>query len=872
LVKENKIHQPKIVKHRSGLTALFEENHDSPVVSILFFVKVGAADETLAQGGLAHLHEHMIFKGTPTRPVGKVASEIEGAGGDINAYTTFDHTCYFVNIASRYWRVGMDVLSDAIQNASFDAQELAGETKVVLEEMARSEDIPSQRVSKHLFAMAFNKHPYGRPILGEKEGLLKMRRKNIMEFFQRYYQPSNMILVVAGDFDAGEAEKRLDDLFDKRKPGSIRRPARTLDNPPRRPRVKIEFGDVTETTLEMAWRAPSLMDPDTASGDALSFILGEGETSRINQRIRRQKKLVYGAGSGNITLSDAGLVTVGAVCDPKKTLGAIKALIGEVERLRRRPATASELARARANIAGSFVFERETPSGIARKLGYSYLHFKKLDYDEVYLRRLAELCPEDLRRFAEKHLSPKSVTLSLMLPKAFKKSLNLSDIKKALQIDDAEFPAPKAGVKKSPKVAALTVHAVRGAKRRLKMITLQSGVRLIVKEAVQAPIVSIKACMHGGKRFESASKAGISRLAASLFTKGTKNYSAREFAEAVESLPGQISGFSGRNSIGFSAEFLSTQFDEGMDLMAEAMLTPTFPVKEFELRRHEQLAALARMEDHLAGRCLELFMETLFQKHPCGISLLGTPKSLQAIEAKDIATFYKRVLQPKDLVIAVVGDVSVEQAVAMAEKHFGSLKARAKPLPSPASEPAPDSPRQAMLKRNKEQAHLVVGFAGTTITGKDRHALEILNAILSGQGGRLFMELRERRRLAYAVSSIHYEGPEVGAYGAYIGATHAKVDEARAAILHEFEKVREKTVSKKELEDAKRYLIGSAEIDLAHLSYTAQAMALDELFGLSFKEPFRIAKRICDITPRRLRDVARRYLDPDTRVEALITR
>ncbi len=871
-MENKKSRQPMIIKHGSGLTVLLEENHDSPVVSILFFVRVGSADETAAQRGLAHLHEHMIFKGTPTRPVGEIASQIEGAGGDINAYTTFDHTCYYVNIASRYWRVGMDVLCDAMQNASFDEKELAGETAVVLEEMARSEDIPSQKVSKHLFNMAFKKHPYGRSILGEKEILLQMSRANILKFFNRYYRPSNMICVVAGDFDINETRKKVDKLFPSKKSPGPRRPARTMDSPPRRPRVKIEFGEVAEATVELAWRVPSLYDPEAVSGDALSFVLGEGETSRINQRVRRQKKLVYAAGSGNLSFGDAGLLTVGAVCDPKKTARAIKALTAEVDKLRRRAVSAKELARARANIAGSFVFERETPSGIARKLGYSYLYFNKPDYDEFYLDRLAGLCPEDLRIFAQKYLPAQKAIVSLMLPESFRKKIGVGDVKEALAAGASKSPVKKAGRIAAQKEAGHAIHATRGLKHRLKMVRLDNGVRVIVKEASQAPIVSVKACMHGGKRSESASKAGISRLAASLLTKGTKDYSAREFAEAVESLPGQISGFSGRNSIGLSADFLSGNFEKGMEYVAQALLTPAFHQKEFELRRREQFAALMRLEDNLAVRCIELFMATLFQKHPCGGSLMGTPRTLRAMTAKSVAEFYRRALQPENLVVAFVGDVSVELAVEQALKYFAPIKARAKALSVPQAEAAPSSPRTAQLKRDKEQAHLVVGFAGTTITGKDRHALEILNAILSGQGGRLFMELRERRRLAYSVSSFHYEGPEAGAYGAYIGTTHENVDEAREGIMRELNRVREEKVSPKELESAKRYIIGGAEIDQAQLSYTAQVMALDELLGLSYKDPFKIAQRLRGISSERLRQVARKYLNPESRVEALITR
>ncbi|MCZ7582207.1 MAG: MOP flippase family protein [Deltaproteobacteria bacterium] len=223
------------------------------------------------------------------------------------------------------------------------------------------------------------------------------------------------------------------------------------------------------------------------------------------------------------------------------------------------------------------------------------------------------------------------------------------------------------------------------------------------------------------------------------------------------------------------------------------------------------------------------------------------------------------------MVVAVVGDVSFEQARRAAEKHLGRLKASGRALRDPRPEASFTGARSAVLRVDKSQAHLVIGFLGTTITSRDRHALELLNALLSGQSGRLFMELRDRRHLAYSVTSFNHEGQEPGAFGLYIGTSPDRVDEARRGIWEQVLRLRDELVPAAELESAKRYLVGAAEIDMAHLSTVAQSMALDELLGLSYKEPFRVARRMEGITPERLRDVARRYLRPDAFAEALVT-
>src|SRR5262245_54551139 len=154
------------VRLSNGLTVVFEDQHSAKVAAFQAWVKVGSADERPDQAGLAHLHEHMLFKGTSRRGPGQIAQEVESRGGEINAWTSFDQTVYHVVLASRFAGLGIDVLSDALRHSAFDAAELAREIEVVCEEIKRSDDLPSRRASRDLFATAFQVHPYHRPVIG----------------------------------------------------------------------------------------------------------------------------------------------------------------------------------------------------------------------------------------------------------------------------------------------------------------------------------------------------------------------------------------------------------------------------------------------------------------------------------------------------------------------------------------------------------------------------------------------------------------------------------------------------------------------------------------------------------------------------------
>ncbi|MEE8557814.1 MAG: pitrilysin family protein, partial [Myxococcota bacterium] len=185
----------------NGLRVVIVEDRSSPVVALNIWVQTGSADETDDESGMAHVFEHMLFKGTERRAVGEIAQTVEGAGGNINAFTSFDMTVYHITMASRDAGVGIDVLSDAVLNSTFDPDELAKETEVVVEEIRRGEDSPSRVLFNALFSSAYTRHPYGRPVIGTTERVRSFTRPGLLDFHARWYVPNNMTFVVVGDQD-----------------------------------------------------------------------------------------------------------------------------------------------------------------------------------------------------------------------------------------------------------------------------------------------------------------------------------------------------------------------------------------------------------------------------------------------------------------------------------------------------------------------------------------------------------------------------------------------------------------------------------------------------------------------------------------------
>jgi zinc protease len=207
----------------NGLSLLLRELHLAAVVELQIWAKVGSADERPGEEGLAHFHEHMLFKGTEKRGVGEVASDVEGIGGRINAYTSYDTTVYHATVPAAGLDDALDVLVDMVRRSRFEPVEIEREIEVVLEEIRRADDSPHSICAEALFAAAYQIHPYRAPILGTRESVATFDRDRVQNFFRRWYAPDNLLVVASGDFDAPALAEKLARAFADAEPAGARR-------------------------------------------------------------------------------------------------------------------------------------------------------------------------------------------------------------------------------------------------------------------------------------------------------------------------------------------------------------------------------------------------------------------------------------------------------------------------------------------------------------------------------------------------------------------------------------------------------------------------------------------------------------------------
>lgn len=840
----------------NGMQILLEENHAAPVISFHLLVKVGSAFETDKEAGICHVIEHMLFKGTPSRPVGAIASEVEAAGGEINAYTSFDQTVFYINMASRFSQRGLSILADAIQNPIFDELELEREKEVILEEVRREKDNPFHRSSELLFTKSYKHHPYKNPIIGFAETVKSFTRESLFDFYRRWYTPQNIALIVVGEFSTGTMIEMIEKSFTGFKGKNPPVQKITAEPAPKNMLIFTETNPVSAAYFSLGFHIPEITHSDIPALDILSHVLAGSDSSRLEQVVKEQKQLVNEIHSYAFTPKDPGILIIGGLTSPEKINGAMIAIWDEIGRLHSSPVSISELNRAKLNIKSSEIYEKETTSGQAGKYAYFMATTGDYLFEKQYYRALQDVGADDLRRAAQQYLVPEKMTMIVVHPPEGTKDIKTGEIREHLR---KKRPTPKLIAKAKRHVSPPFMHR------------FSNGLQLILRENHTLPIVSCCFAMLGGLRFENRNNNGINNLIAQTIIKGTENKSAIEIAKRIESVAGSIGGFSGRNTLGVKAEFLSDKFDEGFGLFAEVLTKPSFEASEVAKEKEQVLDAIKHEEDSLTTLAFNKFLSALFPRHPYGLRLLGSQGSVNRLNHRQLADYYRNSTLSNKLTISVVGDISPDEVIEFAEKRLAFSEGK-KIRPSP---PKPESPAKKpviieYMRPGKEQSHIVMGFLGPVIASADRYALGVLNNILSGQGGRLFLNLRDRMSLAYSVNSTFFAGLEPGFIAIYIGTEPAKVGTALSGIKRELETLVEKGVTAKELSRSKNYIIGSFELERQRNMALANSYTFNQLYGLGINEVDIYPKKINAVTIEDISKAAKKYLRLDAPVTAII--
>ncbi len=833
----------------NGLKVFIQEDHARKVATIQIWTMVGGADENQRELGISHLIEHMAFKGTEKRGVGKIAAEIEALGGETNAYTSWDETVFHVTVPSNKIAEGIDILTDAVFRPTIDSAELEKEKQVVIEEILEGEERPERKAGKLLFKTAYAKHPYKDPIIGYKDTVSSFTRDDILNFRSKWYVPENMFMVVVGDVDKAEVLADIQKYTSDLKPTAFTRPQRPVEPPQKDIRsALLPDANSRETRLHMAFHIPSMSSSDVNALDLAGDILGARDNSRLVRSLKMEKGLVNTISAYAMTPKDPGLLMVSASLDAKNIEPVISGIMEEITKLRKELPSENELKQAKTHIESQHIYSRETVSGVAREIGNYQADVGDAHYAEKYLKLNAAVKPQDISQSLSTYARNPNVTLVILAPEKDADKIKMDRLEAIIR--DADNGKKAAEIQKKLE-----------SKNIVK--TLPNGMKVVLSPDDSNPAISIRLGFLGGKRYETRETEGIMNFISQMLDKGTKSLNEVEIAKQIDDMGGRLSGFSGYDSFGYSMTFFSRYFDSGLKLLSELYKNAAFPQEQLERERALILNRIRTEPDRPISFAINTLNAEVFSHHPYGFNKEGSLAAVAGFNVDDLKLTYNRFSAPQNAVLTVVGAMDPDKVVDRINAYFGEIPSRKFEAPDVPQEQPITATREKLVKIPRAKAHLALGFHATTLSAEDRYPLEVLNNILAGQGGTLFQELRDKLSLAYTVTSFVRPGLDPGIFAFYIACEESKADRALKGLFTEIEKVRTEPVKKEDLERSINNLIGNHLINLQSSWSRAENIVLNTLYGLGpdFEDVY--LKKIAEVKAEDVKRVANKYLDPN---------
>jgi zinc protease len=845
----------------NGLKVLLLPDPSQDTITVNVTYLVGSRHESYGERGMAHLLEHLLFKGTPTIPNPK--NELLKRGARYNGTTSFDRTNYFETFPASDETLAfvLGLEADRMVNARVSKEDLDSEMTVVRNEFEAGQNSPFGLLRERTSAAAYPWHNYGRSVIGTLSDIENVPIERLQAFYRHYYQPDNAALIIAGKFDAERALAAVAPTF-----GAIPKPARKLQStytvePPQDGERSVVLRRVGDVQLAHAmYHMPPGSHPDFVAVDVLTQILTASPSGRLHKALVESGKAAAIFGAERQTREPGSAYFGAAVRRDAPMDPARDALLGVLEGFAANPVTDEEVERARTKLKGD-VEQLLTNS---RSVALTLSEFVAIgDWRLLYLYReqLGKVTRADVQRVATTYLRPANRTLGLFYPadKPERVAVPKAPDVAAILKDFAGSAEVAAGEAFDPTPQNLEARIVRR--------TLPSGMKLtLLPKKTRGGTVVTQLALRWGDEQAKTNRSSACSMASAMLSRGTQKRSRAELKDALD----RLQASSSVSIDGASIQTVRASLPEALAIVAEMLREPSFPESEFEQVKRQALTSIDTQRtdpQSLASLTMTRHLNPYPPEHwHYTPTLEERAERLKSVTLEDARRCHRELIGAEHADLVVVGDFDADEVTKLAERLFGDWK---NPMPYKRvpwrhfDVQATDRTIETPDKAN------AVFRGGLNLKLRDDHpdfaALVLGNYLLGGSSdARLARRIREKDGLSYSVGSWLNIGAqdEAGDFGVY--AIYAPQNRTRleAAIRQELARALDEGFAQDEVDDARRALLQARKVARNSDATLAGRLAGYSLIGRTFKWDEAFERQLAELTPAQIRDALRRHLDP----------
>jgi zinc protease len=859
----------------NGLRVLLFPDASKPTATVNITYLVGSRHEGYGETGMAHLLEHMVFKGTPKHS--NIPQELTEHGSRPNGTTWYDRTNYFETVPATDENItwALDVEADRMVNSFIAKKDLESEFSVVRNEFESGENFEGNVLNQRVMSTAYLWHNYGKSTIGARSDIERVPIDRLQAFYRRYYQPDNSILVVAGKIDEQKTLKLIAERF-----GSIPKPVRALDRgnmlfptyteePVQDGEREVTLRRVGDVQMAMAaYHVPGVSHADFPAVAVLAHTLGTQPTGRLYKALVESKKASF-AGAFAGQFREPGLLIGQVTLRKDQSLPDARAtLIQTMEEAARNTPTPDEVNRAKSDLLRNIELAYTNSQLIALQISeWAAAGDWRLMF--IHRDRLDKITPADVQRAAQTYLKPSNRTVGVFIP------TENPDRSTVATVSDSAINAMTKDYRGNPAMVAGEVFdpSPTNVESRLMRTALPNGMKvaLLSKEnrgdAVTAAVTlrfGTEATLTGGRTITAA------RLMNAMLDKGTKTKSRQQIRDEFSRLKAQVFFFGAGNNVIANITTTRANLIPTLRLVAEVMKEPAFDAKEFEVLQRQQLAGLEQQKSDPGSVAFTTFQRALspYQKgHPLYVQTMDEQiADMQALTLDEVKKVYTDLVGASYGDIAVAGDFQRDSVLAVARQLFGSWKSP-KPFTrlvrtyrdAPAANEKLETP-------DKANAMFVAGMnLKVRDDSKDFAALTLGNYMLGGGflNSRLAVRIRQKEGISYGVGSglSAQSLDSVGTFTANAIYNPENVNRLEAAFREELDRVLKDGFTSEEVDKAKQGWLQQQLQNRSSDGFLVSLFSSQAVTGRTMTYNDQFEKWVSALTPNDVNSAMRKYVD-----------